>query len=394
MPPSEVIMADDISRDIELLDSDLVATRRDIHRHPEIGYTEVRTSSLVADRLKSLGLAVRTGVAQTGVIADLEGEKPGKTILLRADMDALPVDERTGRDFASEVKGVMHACGHDAHVSSLLGAATLLSQRRNKIAGRVRFLFQPAEELAGGALQMIHEGALEGVDAVLGAHVFSPVPFGVVATRIGPFFSGIDGFELAIIGKAGHGGMPHMSVDPILVAAQVVTALQSIVSRETKPGDPLVVSVSAISGGIAANVVVERVTLRGSVRWFSQQHREHALERIAGIASGVCSAMRASCELKITTSAPVTVNAQAPYELVAAATQATGRASVVDPGPLTVSEDFSEFLTRVPGCLFTVGAGGEGAPPHHHHAFDIDERALGLITEIFTRATLDALRPA
>jgi amidohydrolase len=184
-----------------------------------------------------------------------------------------------------------------------------------------------------------------------------------------------------------------MSVDPIVVAAQVVTALQTIVSRETKPGDPLVVSVSAISGGTAANVVVERVTLRGTVRWYSQSNREHALGRIAAIASGVCSAMRASSELTILTSAPVTVNAAAPVELVSAATRATGRASVIDPGPLTVSEDFSEFLDRVPGCLFTVGAGGPDAAPHHHHAFDIDERAIGLIAEIFTRAALDTLRP-
>lgn len=386
-------MTDDINRDIDLLDGELIALRRDIHRHPELGFREVRTSALIAERLRAIGLTARTGVAETGVIADLSGERPGPTLLIRADMDALPVEERSGRDYVSQEKGVMHACGHDAHVSSLLGAAKLLAARRDRIAGRVRFLFQPAEELAGGAVRMIEEGVLEGVDKVIAAHVFSPLPFGVVATRPGPFFAGIDGFELAIIGRAGHGGMPHMSVDPIVVAAQVVTALQTIVSRETRPGDPLVVSVSAISGGQASNVVVERVTLKGTVRWYSQSNREHALERIASIASGVCSAMRATSELRITTSAPVTTNAEGPVELIAAAVNATGRASMLDPGPLTVSEDFSEFSNRAPGCLFTVGAGGPTAAPHHHHSFDIDERAIGLTSEIFVRAALHALRP-
>ncbi|WP_437923474.1 amidohydrolase [Sorangium sp. So ce291] len=386
-------MADDLSRDIRLLDRDLVALRRDLHRHPELGYAEVRTSQVVAERLRKLGLSVRTGVAGTGVIADLDGERPGRTVLLRADMDALPVVERSGHDFPSEISGVMHACGHDAHVSALLGAAELLSARRDRIAGRVRFLFQPAEELAGGALQMIKAGALDGVDQALGAHVMSPLPFGVMATRTGPFFAGIDAFELVVVGKAGHGGLPHMSVDPIYAAAQVVTALQSIVSRETKPGEPVVVSISAISGGTAANVVVERVTLQGTVRWFSQANREHALERIQGIASGVCSALRAACEFRVVSSSPVTANAAAPVDLVTAAARATERAEVVDPGPLTVSEDFSEFTDRVPGCLFTVGAGGPTAAPHHHHAFDLDERAIGLVAEIFARAALAALRP-
>ncbi|WP_437874545.1 M20 metallopeptidase family protein [Sorangium sp. So ce513] len=386
-------MADDLSRDVALLDRDLVAVRRDLHRHPELGYAEVRTAQLVAERLRALGLSVRTGIGGTGIIADLEGERPGRTVLLRADMDALPVEEQSGHDFPSETRGVMHACGHDAHVSALLGAARLLAERRDRIAGKVRFVFQPAEELSDGALHMIRAGALDGVDKAFGAHVISPLPFGVVATRTGPFFAGYDAFEIAVVGKAGHGGLPHMSVDPIYAAAQVVTALQSIVAREAKPGEPLVVSISAISGGNAANVVVERVTLQGTVRWFSRESREHALERVQAIASGVCSALRATCEFKVVSTAPVTANAAAPVELIAAAARATGRADVIDPGPLTVSEDFSEFTDRVPGCLFTVGAGGPTAAPHHHHAFDLDERAIGLIAEIFTRATLSALRP-
>lgn len=377
----------------DALQDDLRDLRRAIHAEPELGLHLPATQDKVLQALAGLPLDITTGRALSSVTAVLHGGSPGPTVLLRADMDALPVEEQSGHDFPSETRGVMHACGHDAHVSALLGAARLLAERRDRIAGKVRFVFQPAEELSDGALHMIRAGALDGVDKAFGAHVISPLPFGVVATRTGPFFAGYDAFEIAVVGKAGHGGLPHMSVDPIYAAAQVVTALQSIVAREAKPGEPLVVSISAISGGNAANVVVERVTLQGTVRWFSRESREHALERVQAIASGVCSALRATCEFKVVSTAPVTANAAAPVELIAAAARATGRADVIDPGPLTVSEDFSEFTDRVPGCLFTVGAGGPTAAPHHHHAFDLDERAIGLIAEIFTRATLSALRP-
>src|SRR6185369_1759030 len=307
-------MSDDISRDLLLLDDDLVALRRDLHRHPELGFAEERTAGIVADRARALGLTVRTGLGGTGVIADLEGERPGPTLLLRADMDALPVQEDRGRAHASTIPGVMHACGHDAHVSALIGAATLLSARRRLLAGRVRFAFQPAEETAGGARRMIEDGALDGVDRALGAHVLAPAPFGTVVTRPGPFFAGIDAFELRVIGKAGHGGMPHLSVDPIFAAAQVVSALQSIVARETKPGEPVVVSIAAIEGGSAPNVVVEEVKLRGTVRTFSASDRERVLERLPALARGVCEALRARAEFRLLYGAPVTANAPEPVE--------------------------------------------------------------------------------
>lgn len=382
---------DSLSRDISLLEPEIIALRREFHRCPELGFEENHTQAKVADFLGGLGLKARTGIAKTGIIADLEGERPGKTLLIRADMDGLPVQEQSTSEYASKNPGVMHACGHDAHMSAALFAAKLLCQRRNEFAGRIRFLFQPAEELAGGALQMVQEGALENVDMALGAHVFTPYAHGTIATRVGNFFAGIDAFELHILGKAGHGGMPQAAVDPIVAAAHVITALQTIVSRETKPGDPVVVSVTSISGGIAANVVVERVTLRGALRWHSEANRERALGRLRSISEGICEALRAQCELRITSTAPVTMNAEKPVQWIKQAAQKTGRASVIDPGPLTVAEDISEFLNRVPGCLFTVGAGGQGAPPHHHHAFNIDERAVGLTAEIFVRAALEAL---
>jgi amidohydrolase len=241
---------------------------------------------------------------------------------------------------------------------------------------------------------MLAEGVLDGVDRVLGAHVNAPAPFGSVLLRPGTFLAGADAFELAIIGLAGHGGMPQSSVDPVYAAAQVVSVLQSIVARETDPREALVVSIAAIQGGSAANVVVEEVTLRGTIRWFTAAQRERTLTRLQEIAAGVCAALRAHHTFRVTGTAPVTVSAAAEVDAVQAAVTATGRAAAVDPGPRTVSDDVAYFLERVPGCFFGVGAGGPAAAPHHHPAFMIDERAIGLMTELFTRVTLSALAPA
>jgi amidohydrolase len=388
------VIEDDLHRDLARIDGDLVALRRDLHEHPELSYAETRTAALVADRARALGLAVRTGVGGTGVVADLQGEAPGPTLLIRADMDALPVAETSGFSFASKNPGVMHACGHDAHVASVLGAATLLADRRRHLAGRVRFIFQPAEEVSGGAARMIEDGVLEGVDRVLGAHVLAPVPVGVIAVRPGPFMAAIDAFEITVTGKAGHGAMPQLSIDPIYAAAQVVVALQSIVARETRPGEPVVVGITSIEGGRAANVIVEQVVLRGTIRTFSAEDRTRVLDRVPAIARGVCEALRARAEMRILFAAPVTRNAPDPAESIRRAAEATGRAVAVDPGPITASEDFSYFLEKVPGCFFGVGAGGPDAAPHHHHAFTIDERAIGLASEVFVRAALDMLAPA
>ncbi|MHB8507778.1 MAG: M20 metallopeptidase family protein [Candidatus Dormibacteria bacterium] len=383
----------DLAAELNRLNPDLVSWRRDLHLNPELGFEEHRTAGLVAERLQALGLEVRTGVGGTGVLADLQGDAAGPTLMIRADMDALPVRETSTHDFASR-NGLMHACGHDLHVSALLGAATLLAERRADLAGRVRFCFQPAEELLSGARRMIEDGTLEGVDQVLGAHVMSQVPFGVVATRPGPLMAGADAFELKVIGKAGHGGMPHLSVDPIVAAAHVITALQEVVSRETRPGEPVVLTIAAIQGGTAVNVLVEEVVLKGAVRWFDPGERERLLRRIEEVAAGVAGALRARVEFKVTAGVPVTSNDASFAGRMDALVAATGRATLVDPGPITGSEDFSYFLDQRPGCFFFVGAGGPDAAPHHHHAFDADERAIGLTSEIFTRAALEWLKPA
>ncbi|MEO7665759.1 MAG: amidohydrolase, partial [Dehalococcoidia bacterium] len=226
------------------LEPDLIRLRRDLHQHPELAFAEERTASIVRQRMEGLGLRVRAGVGGTGVVADLQGTRPGPMVLIRADMDGIPVEERTGLDYSSIAPGVMHACGHDAHVSALIGAATVLTEMHD-LAGTVRFCFQPAEELLIGAQAMIADGAMDGVDCVLGAHLLSSVSFGTVSVAHGPLLAGGDLFELRVIGKAGHGGTPQASIDPVYAAAQIVTALQSVVARETRPGEPLVVSINA-----------------------------------------------------------------------------------------------------------------------------------------------------
>jgi len=375
---------------VDRLEPDLVALRRDIHRHPELGFAEDRTSDLVAEAMRALGLVVRRGIGGTGLLADLVGDAPGPVLLVRAELDALPVSEATGREFASVSPGRMHACGHDAHIAAVVGTATVLSELRARVAGTVRFCFQPAEEWLAGAERVIAEGAMDGVDLVLGAHVLSSVPLGEVALVPGPFLAGADFFELTIIGRGGHGGMPHLSVDPVYAAAQVVVGLQAIVARETKPGTPVVISINAVQGGNAPNVVADDVVLRGNVRWFSDAERERVLERIPEIARAVCKAIRADVHFEITANAPVTVNDRSLVEAVADIARESG-VTPVDLGPLTASDDFARYLANAPGALIGIGAGFTGAAPHHHGAFDIDERAIGLMTQLVAGTALRIL---
>ena len=343
--------------------------------------------------MAGLDLRVRTGVGGTGVVADLQGAAPGPTVLIRADMDAIPVTEHTGLDHASTTPGVMHACGHDAHVSALIGAATVLSEMHD-LEGTLRFCFQPVRGLLAGARRMIADGVMDGVNCVLGAHLLSSVSFGTVAVAHGPFLAGGDLFELSVIGKAGHGGTPHSAVDPIYAAAQIVTALQSIVARETRPGEPLVVSINAIQGGSAANVAVETVTLGGTIRWFSAAERERGLARIEAIARGVGEGLRVRVEFEIKGGAPVTANTPEYATLVDKAVVETGRAAPTDIGSITATDDFAYLLEMQPGAFFGVGAGGPAAVPHHHPAFDIDERAIALTSEILARPAIKALAVA
>src|SRR5579863_3459466 len=294
-------MSDDdrLKSDIDELVPDLIAMRRDLHEHPELAYEEVRTSGIVARRLQSLGLEVQTGVAKTGVVGLLRGEAANnggkesnngaKTIAIRADMDALPIHELNNVEYRSTVDGKMHACGHDGHTSVLLAVADILSKRRAELAGNVKFVFQPAEEIIGGAAPMIKEGAVEDADGIIGLHLFSSYPLGRVGVRSGPVFASADRFVLTINGKGGHAAMPSDCVDPIVVAAYIVTALQTLISRETSPFSPAVITIGTINAGSAFNIIPETAVLQGTMRSYSKKHREKLLRRISEVATGIAS---------------------------------------------------------------------------------------------------------
>jgi amidohydrolase len=376
----------------------LIRTRRDLHRHPELAFQEHRTAGIVAERLRAAGYEVRTGVAETGVVGTLRGERgSGPTLLLRADMDALPIHEDTGHDFGSTVDGQMHACGHDAHTAIGLAVAERLAAARASWGGTVKYVFQPAEETGQGALRMIGEGVLDGVDQALGLHVWTGLPSGVVGVTPGPFMASAGEFEIVIRGRGGHGAMPEQTVDAVLVASQVVVALQSIVSRGVSPLEPAVVSVGAFHAGTAHNVIADSARLGGTVRAFTTELCEELPRRIERVTAGVCEALGATFELHYRQDTPPTINDAAMAELVRAAAVEVVGAERVRFGPevrTMAAEDFGEFLLRIPGCYFFVGAAdaASGAGhPHHSPHFDVCEACLPVAVEVLERAALRAL---
>ena len=385
---------------VDRLRERLVGIRRDLHRHPELSFEEHRTAELCARRCEELGFSVRAGHGgPTAVTADLAGSGEGPMLMVRADTDALPILEREvdGRPVTSGTEGAMHACGHDGHVAMALGVAELLASMRNQWAGTLRMCFQPAEEVAGGAQPMIDAGAADGVDAVLGIHLWSPLEAGRVGVTEGPIFGSADEFRVAVRGRGGHGGLPHTSIDPIVASAAVVTALQTIVSRETSPFDPVVVTIGRIEGGSAFNVIAEEVLLRGTVRALDQEIRERTLARVREVATAVAAAHRCEAVFERWGGCPPVINHAGMANLVRrAAVAAVGEEAVVASTPITVGDDVALFLQRAPGCYFLVGAGRPGREnaPHHHPEFDIDEACLPVGAEVMTRAALDILVPA
>jgi amidohydrolase len=392
---------DDLKATIDERVPDLVATRRDFHEHPELAFEEVRTSGIVAQRLRSLGLEVETGVAQTGVVGLLRGEKPAsaksKTLALRADMDALPIYELNEIDYRSQVDGKMHACGHDGHTAILLTVADILSKRKAELSGNVKFVFQPAEEQVSGAQPMIEAGVMQQVDGVIGLHLISTFPMGYVGVRSGAVFASANRFEITVKGKGGHAAMPNLSVDPIVIAAQIILALQSLISRETSPFSPAVVTIASVHAGSAFNIIPQEVLLQGTMRAFNEDHRQFLLQRIREVAEGISSAMRGSCEISQTDGIPPCVNDPAMTALVHQAAAATVGEDFVEAGDVVMtagSDDMACFLEAAPGCYFIVGANNPAKDadyPHHHPRFSIDEDALPIGVEVLTRATLDFL---
>jgi amidohydrolase len=355
----------------------VVEWRRHLHRHPELSFEESETADFVASTLSSLDLHVDRP-AENAVVAHLRGHEPGPTVALRADIDALPIHEESGVDFASSRPGVMHACGHDGHTAMLLGAARELSSSELP-RGEVRFIFQPAEERApGGARPLVDAGVMNGVDLVYGCHLWTPLACGRVAVVPGPFMAAADFFTLAITGRGGHGGLPHVATDTVAIAAQVVGNLQHVVARRVDPLAAAVVSIGSFHAGEAPNVIPGRAELSGTTRSFDPDVRKRLRELIEDVARGVCAAHGAEYELDYTFGYDPVVNDERATALVRAA---AGEDALTGLDPIMGGDDFSAYLGCAPGCYAFIGAGSEesGAVyPHHHPRFRIDERALAV----------------
>ena len=383
--------------DVDEIMPGVIADRRHLHQHPELGFQEFETARFIAERLAALGVEdIKTGIATTGVTGLIRGTKGGggKVVLLRADMDALPIQEENQVDYRSQHDGKMHACGHDAHTSMLLGLTRLLNDRRDQFNGTVKVLFQPAEEGGGGAKVMIDEGVLEHpkVDACFGMHVAQEMPVGLIGTRPGPIMAASDRFSFTIRGKGGHGARPQGTVDPIAIGAQIVVALQTIVSRETDPTLQAVVTVGAFQAGEAFNVIPDTAKLRGTVRSFEEGERKRLAERIEAIVRGIAGAMRAEVDFSYHFGYPPTVNDPGMTELVrAVAAEVVGAAKVIEEPLHMGAEDFSYFLQRKPGAFFFVGTRNPEKGfvwGHHHPKFDIDEEGLAVGMETMANVVL------
>ncbi|MGH8496529.1 MAG: amidohydrolase [Gammaproteobacteria bacterium] len=411
MAPAEAALADDLEQRAAQIEDEVIAWRRDFHEHPELGNREFRTAKVIAAELEDMGLQVETGIAHTGVVAVLEGGEPGPVVALRADMDALPVTEKLDLPFASkatgeyrgEKTGLMHACGHDAHMAILLGVARNLSAERERLPGTVMFIFQPAEEGApegeqGGAQLMLEEGLFEEVkpDAIFGLHVWSSLPSGVIGYRPGPAMASSDQFRLVVHGRQTHGSKPWAGVDPIVVAAQIVLGLQTIESRQVDvTSNPSVLSVGRIAGGIRNNIIPDEVEMLGTVRTYEADMRRDIHERIERTAVNIAESAGATVDVDITLGYPVTVNdPELTAQTYDALRGAAGAGNVREMELITGAEDFSYYQEQVPGFFFFLGVTPEGtdplaAPANHSPLFYIDESALITGVRALTKATLD-----
>lgn len=374
--------------------------RRDFHRHPELGFQEHRSAAIVARELRSFGLEVTEGVGQTGVVGVLRGASEGPTVLVRADMDALPIQEETGAEYASENPGVMHACGHDGHMAMGLTVARLLAAHRDALRGTVKFVFQPAEEGLGGAEGMVNDGVLEGVDYALAMHLWNEKPVGWLGIADGPTMAAADRFQVRIVGKGGHGAQPQAAEDPVLAASQVVTALQSIVSRHVDPLEAAVVSVTMFQAGTAFNIIPTDARLEGTIRTFAPEVTREVRTRFHRTVHGVAQAMGCRAEVALDLLTPAVINDPRVAALVrTAATEALPDA-VIDAHARTMgSEDMALMMYDIPGCYFFVGSNNPAKgldAPHHHPRFDFDEAALPRGVVVMSAAVVKVLeeRPA
>ncbi|MGM0583883.1 MAG: M20 aminoacylase family protein [Pseudomonadota bacterium] len=365
---------------------DLTAIRRDFHEHPEIGFEEVRTSGIVAEKLREWGIEVTTGLGKTGVVGVLKGNRPGKTIGLRADMDALPIEERTNLPWASKTPGVMHACGHDGHTTMLLGAARYLAETRD-FAGTAVFIFQPAEEGLGGGRAMIADGLFEKFpcDEIYGMHNSPYHGAGEIGVKPGPAMAGADFFDITVRGTGAHGAMPEMSKDPIVIASAVVQQLQSIISRNLTPTQPAVLSATQIHSGAAYNVIPETATISGTVRFFDTEAGVMIARRMREICAGAATSYGVEIDVDIRNVFDVLMNDEALSEsMVAAASEIVGPAHARIKDDLVMgSEDFADMLRVVPGAYCTIGHGGD--VPLHNPGFVLDDEILPVGASLLAR---------
>jgi amidohydrolase len=387
----------EIKRAVEMRTEEMINTRRDFHRHPEIAFEETRTAEIIAKKLQSLNFdQVQTGIAKTGVVGLLRGGKPGKTVMIRADTDALPIIEETPAEYKSTVHGKMHACGHDAHTAIAMTVAAILAERRAEIPGMVKFVFQPAEEIVGGAIVMKNEGVLENPrpDACFALHMGNLFPAGKIGARAGAHSASADSLSIKIIGRGGHGSQPDKAVDPIVCAAAIVNSLQTVLSREIPANDQIAFTFGTIKGGFAANIIAPEVTLTGTVRAFSQKLREFVLQRIEEISTGIATAMRCRAEMQIVFSTGACVSDPQMVDLTRQSAIAMLGVEGIFDRPLGMgSDDMSVFLDEIPGCYFSLGSTkADGSSfPHHHPGFDIVESAMPIGAQVMTKTVLDFL---
>ncbi len=379
-------------------EEDIVALRRDFHAHPELGYHEVRSAGIIADRLRELNYEVTENVGVTGVIGLLRGAQPGPCVLVRADMDALPIEEDTQWEWKSKTPGAMHACGHDCHMAISLTVARLLSEKQAQLRGTVKFMFQPAEEGLGGAGKMIGEGLLQNPrpDYALALHVWSEIEAGIIGISPGPVMAAADEFRIKITGKGGHGAMPHQTTDAVVVAAQVVGALQTIVARNVKPLDAAVVTVGSLQSGSAFNVIPGEARMEGTLRSFDESVRTTLQERARQIVETLPLAFGAQGEWKFLPGYPATVNdEEVTARLLPVFQRIAGTDNVQPFEPTMGAEDMSLVLQQIPGCYFFIGGRAEASGavwPHHHPRFNIDESALFLGARAMVAAVEELLQ--
>jgi len=376
----------------------LVELRRDFHRHPELAHQEHRTVATIAERRRAAGLdEVRTGVGKTGVVGVLNGGRAGRCVMLRADIDALPLTEADrGQEYRSTNDGRHHACGHDGHTAILLTAADVLSARKREIPGTVLFVFQPAEERVDGAAGMLRDGALQPrPDACFGLHLWNEIECGLVDVRPGPIFASADAFAIELCSPGGHAAMPHQVADPIVASAELILALQMLVSRESPPLEPAVLTIGSIHGGTAPNIIPSRVELWGTLRVFSPELRNKLVARIDDLVSGLARTFRVEAKLTMTETCPACINDADMAKLVRrVATRVVGADSVREGQQTMGADDMSMFLNEVPGCYFFVGGANAErglASPHHSPTFDFDERALDIGVQMLCEAALEFL---